>query len=485
MGIISVEQFDTGLDVRKGASTAPASTMRVLNNAYVTIGKSIKKRPGLKLFSAVPLYSAGLVAANGFLNVFSSPAFVSPAISINWAVIRNITLSDTSPMITPIIGVRFAQMFNGFLYVVANYANNVTQHHYVDGNADTRVLDPACPQSDVVVYGASKLYCAAGSDVVFCSVNNPRSWTMPVGIASPSTAGMLAVGKQQAFGSISVSALGLFKGMLTVFFNDSIQMWSVDPNPANDRKIDTLGAGCAYKFSLANMVNDLFFMSHNGVRSITRSTTMMGNWQDFDIGSQIDSLISEVRGSDMYADYTHGIYLNSLGQYWVWRSHLGKTVAFVFSFSQSAGLSAWSRYEFGVVFDALVELNGVVYVRVGGFIYTLDSATYQDEISGAIPLPIVVNLETAFIDMQSPQALKQIYGLDYVVQGTAELKMRYDPRDPTQVTYPIVISGDSRPGQLTSVELCSTHCALSITHSAKEAFELSQFSLHFNKLGTR
>lgn len=391
--------------------------------------------------------------------------------------LANYPLAVANPALSHI---DFAQYINGYLYVVAEYDNRFVQHHYFDGNPDSRVLDNKCPHTDIVTYGASKVYCADGQDVVFCSVSNPRDWQIPLTAASTSTGGMIAVGRQQSAGAIIVSAIGMFKGMLAVFFDDSLQLWSVDPNPANDRKIDALAAGCAHKLSLANMTNDLFFFSHNGVRSITRAQSMASNWMDFDVGSQVDALTNEVRGNDSMGDYTQAIYLGMLGQYWIWRASAGKTIAYVFSFSQSVGLSAWSRYEFGMAFDAIVQLNGLVYIRSGGNVYTLDADVFTD---AGVPIP--VQLDTAFVDMQSPNLLKQVYALDYVTQGTAQLQFKYDPRNPSYVTPPITISGDSRPSALTSVELCSTHAALSLTHNADEAFELSAFTLYYNKLGER
>lgn len=608
MGMLAVNEFDAGLDVRKSASTAPASTMRVLTNAYITTGKSIKKRPGLLLRIALTAGTKGLIAGNGILHTFydsattithtdaffaahqltpvsaAIPAAATPtgtaaqqasaeqaaatasvaalttqlaaanadipvkaaalaaaqASPYNvgmiatgggaipqvyldaWAAVAaantalavatsardalvsalaaaNTRLATANAAVTAgivaaqnaqmtldplavaapaLTGIDFASNINGYLYLVADYANKFVQHHYLDTATDTRVLDVNCPHSDIVTYGASKLYCGTGQDVAFCSVGNPRNWQAQTTAASTNTGGFLPVGRQQSSGSINVSALGMFKGMLMVFFNDSLQMWVVDVNPANDKKLDTLGVGCANKLSVANMVNDLFFLSASGVRSITRSTTIAGNWQDFDIGSQIDKIVGEVRGNDVLSDYTKANYLTSLGQYWVWKASGTKTVAYVFSFSQSAQISAWSRYEFNLPFDAMTELNGVVYIRSGDAVYQLDAATYTDNGTA-----IAVSLETAFVDMQSPQDLKQIYGLDYVVQGTASLQFKYDPRDPTLITPPMTISGDSRPGALDPVELCSTHAALVFSHTANEPFELSDFVLHFNTLG--
>jgi hypothetical protein len=49
MPSIMFKDFQGGLDLRQGSTVADANRLRVLKNAYVTTGKSIKKRPALKL----------------------------------------------------------------------------------------------------------------------------------------------------------------------------------------------------------------------------------------------------------------------------------------------------------------------------------------------------------------------------------------------------------------------------------------------------
>lgn len=46
MPSLTIDKFDGGLDLRKGAAVADANRLRELLNAYVTTGHHIKKRPG-------------------------------------------------------------------------------------------------------------------------------------------------------------------------------------------------------------------------------------------------------------------------------------------------------------------------------------------------------------------------------------------------------------------------------------------------------
>ena len=62
MPAITFDRFDGGLDVRQLASSADANRLRTLKNAYVTTGRTIRKRPGLRRVSRVTKASRGCPA---------------------------------------------------------------------------------------------------------------------------------------------------------------------------------------------------------------------------------------------------------------------------------------------------------------------------------------------------------------------------------------------------------------------------------------
>jgi len=134
MKSITFDKFDIGLDLRKGASVSDASRMRVLQNAYVTIGKVLRKRPGISLvetFTGSEAGTKGLVSGNGKLNTFveGPPAGHANAL-FKMNRLAHPTLSQD------INDIDLGDIFGGFLYVSALYADSSRYHHYLDTEGD-------------------------------------------------------------------------------------------------------------------------------------------------------------------------------------------------------------------------------------------------------------------------------------------------------------------------------------------------------------
>lgn len=80
MPAITYKEWGGGLDRRLPLGVQDANRLWQLKNAYITSGKKIAKRPGLKLVSAAMSGSVGLVALNGVPTVFieSGTSFSAP-----------------------------------------------------------------------------------------------------------------------------------------------------------------------------------------------------------------------------------------------------------------------------------------------------------------------------------------------------------------------------------------------------------------------
>lgn len=134
MKAITFDKFDIGLDLRKGASVSDASRMRVLRNAYVTIGKVLRKRPGLQLietFTGAETGTVGLVAGNGKLNTFIETV---PAGHLNALFKMNRLAHPVSA--EPVTSIDTGDIFDGYLYVCASYQSGDRYHHYLDTEED-------------------------------------------------------------------------------------------------------------------------------------------------------------------------------------------------------------------------------------------------------------------------------------------------------------------------------------------------------------
>ncbi len=462
---ITFDRFDFGLDLRKGASTSDANRLRVLKNAYTTEGRTIRKRPGTTLIATLEAGTTGLFAGNGKLHTFyggtGTITHANPLFQAN-----NIRSKTTASL--ALSTVYWADVFNGFMYVAAEYTTNEINHHYLDGAAPgaTHIADANCPNTKQVTKISSKIWAIGtnGDTVRFCATNAPRNWTLA------SDAGFIPVGLQQS-GANQATALGFYTNRLVVHFADSSQIWQVDVDPAKHAFLQAVDVGATLPYSHANMAGDEFFLSPAGVRTITRQDVTT-NLIDADVGSPIDREL--LKGNFIVLANAKAQYYRGGGQYWLYSGNK----AVVYTFSRTSGVSAWSVYEFPYNLDYLDEYNADLYIRSGNNVYKLDRDVKTD--NGVF---YGVDIELAYLDFKSPGILKQILAMDCVVTGSCDISHRYDPRDTELVTNPpVTVVGDTRPGYLFPVELCVTSLAPVLRNFDDEEFELHQLTYYFDNL---
>lgn len=457
MAAITFADYSSGLDLRKGASVSDANRLRVLDNCYVTTGKTIRKRPGLTVFANLEAGTVGLKSSGGKLNTFYAQGTVTHADTR--FVANKIAHPTTAVDLTKI---HYADSFNGYLYVSAEYVGGSIHHHYIDGTTPTHIADVNCPNTAAVAKKASKIFAVKDDVVRFCKTSNPRDWT------TASDAGFLGVGIQQS-GVTNPTALGEYAGNLVVFFKDSSQVWSVDPDPAQMKIIQGLDVGCPFTHGAANMAGDVFFASYDGIRSITMQSTT-GNMIDVDVGSPIDSLFKVEFGN---ASDVKAFYFRGGGQYWAVN---GRT-AYVYSFSRTSKISAWSRYIFPFSIDDATELDGDLYFRSGNSVFKLNDEAYDDAGNN-----FTVYIEFPYLDFKTPGVMKLIQGMDTVMVGSADMQIKFDARNPEFITPTIQMTGDTRPGEMTAVEVCSVGIAPVITATNNAPFELHAMTFYYENL---
>ena len=458
MSAITFDNYSSGLDVRKGASVSDANRLRVLDNCYVTTGKTIRKRPGLTVFANLEYGTVGLKSAGGKLNTFYSQGTVTHADS---RFVANKIAHPTTPL--DLTKIHYADSFNGYIYVAAEYVGGDIKHHYLDGASPTHIADVNCPNTSSVAKKASKIFAVKDDVVRFCKTSTPRDWT------TASDAGFLGVGTQQS-GVTNPTALGEYAGNLVVFFKDSAQVWTVDPDPAKMTFVQGLDVGCPYPKGAANMAGDVFFASYDGIRSITTQSTT-GNMIDVDVGSPIDGLIkpSLLANSEVKAFYFRGG-----GQYW---AMIGDS-AYVYSFSRTSKISAWSKYTFPFEIDDVTELDGDLYFRSGNSVFLFNENAYND--AGNL---FDVKIEFPYLDFKTPGVMKLIQGMDTVMIGDATMQIKFDARNPEFITPETQMTGDTRPGEMTAVEVCSVGIAPVVISRNDEPFELHAMTFYFSPLG--
>lgn len=518
--VLTYSDFSAGLDVSRLPSVAGANQLRELSNAYVTTGKSVKKRPGTRKVADLEPGTVGLTAGLDKLNTFYGVTPVSHANSLFHA--HKLPFPGSNKEVAKI---HFGDVFLGFLYVVAEYADGSVRHFYLDdpgawsasttytqgqtrrpttGQGDLRftvttagtsgaseptwpttiggtvsdgtvtwtaqslaISDANCPNSKSALIAASKIFATDGDVVRFSGTNAPRDWT------KASDAGFLPTGLQ-VVSSGNALGLGRFNKYLAVFQRDAVQLWNVDPDPANMSYYNGLpGLGTQYPKSIGNLSGDIYFLSDQGFRSVTLLVQTQ-NMRDLDVGSPIDPLVQPFLAANPNVNPT-AMYYPAQGQY---ICAMGSRI-WVYTFSRTAKISAWSTYDLrGINVDYVASLDGTLYIRDGDSVYALDPTVFDD-----VGLTFDVRVSLPYLDMKAPGVLKQIVGVDAVFSGTALVSFGYDPNDPTQVTEELTLAQNTQPGELTPAEITATNVSPIIRHSAPEAFELAAVNLLYQPLG--
>ena len=150
MPTITYDRFDGGLDVRQLSTSADANRLRELENAFVTTGRTIRKRAGLKRVGRIQVGTFGLFSGLGKLWTFST--FNAEHLNLP-KLLSHAKLDD--PFDVGIKRIVQVEVFQGFLYVVCQYNNGEYRHHYLDGSASTLIADANCPHTPQIIKNSS------------------------------------------------------------------------------------------------------------------------------------------------------------------------------------------------------------------------------------------------------------------------------------------------------------------------------------------
>jgi len=292
----------------------------------------------------------------------------------------------------------------------------------------TKALDPSAP----IYWGASrvtnttpscaltfktKAHVGSGSSMFFSAVNNPNKWGQD-GVG----AGFINMSNSSG-GNEVVTALSLYQGNLAAFSRRTVQIWTIDTDPANNRQGQVLSNTGAFGPRSVVSVGDIdvFYLSDSGVRSL-RARDSSNAAVVNDVGTPIDNLIlSDI--SDMTFDQKAScpaVIEPIDGRYWV---AIGDKI-YVYSYFPSSQVAAWSTYEPGHTFTDFTTKDGKVYAKEGQYVYVyggLDGNSYDDD---------EVEVILPYLDGGKPAHMKTLMGLDMTCEGEWEVEIGMDPISP-------------------------------------------------------
>ena len=380
--------------------------------------------------------------------------------------------ASTDGSIVNIISKEGGVSYNGKTVVITK-AGDVTFDQYgmttLDGGADASTLAGYSPGGYVLTV-KSKMHSVSDSLWHFSAIDKPWEWNAT---ASPDFAGFVNL-SNNARGSEDLKAIANYYSNLAIFAEQAVQIWFVDPDPANLQQIQvlhntgTIAANSVVEFG----DSDVFYLDSSGIRSLKARDSSNAAFVE-DIGNPIDSLIQEEIQTNLDASRKAvGILSPKDGRYLL---AIG-TKVYVFSYYPSSKISAWSVYEPGFTIQHWAYDGDQMLCRGDdNKLYSLGGAnnTTYDNSTVTVQLP--------FLDGGKPATSKDFYGLDAVVENDWDV---YVSTDPTDITSNEQIGTIDRTtyglGRVTMTGY-STHLAVKMVCSKSGSAKIGNLAVHYEQ----
>jgi hypothetical protein len=355
----------------------------------------------------------------------------------------------------------------GTLEVGDRYAVKLNVNEYGAGDNPEKVA------TRLITFN-TKLYAYIDSKVYFSSIGDCTLWRSQI-----LGAGFINVSTVEG-GSLTVIGAARYQAGLAFYADDTIQTWTIDPDPALnavDRTMMNTGT-IAGRSAITYGNNDSFYLARSGLRSLQART--LGTTVPFvsDSGNAIDSLlIARMRelGPTVTASAIGAIELVD-GRYTL---ALGNTV-YVLSYFPASKINGWSWYEPGFVADWVSVDAGKMYIRSGNTIYLYggdDGNTYDSDATDMyevrVGLPFLSGKRVA--DDKTVKSYEVSSVNEWLVEALV------DSRDEGRKIVLGVINGDTIPDETHPADFDGTSFAMQFTCSQPGPASLTAFALDYDE----
>jgi hypothetical protein len=473
-----LEDFRSGLDVRRPSLVAPAGTLSTLTNAHLSAGGDIEKRYAFTKAATVDPTSFGLAGIGTTLYVFTQGPAAAQTVELQSratpVTVETITL--VLPAGKTAERLLDWDLYDGKIYSVIR-ATDGSNHHFYGTTyvADVhKTYDPA--PHHIRVY-KNKIYGITKDKICFSALDNPLIW-------DPNSTDTTAVGQGfilasgQNGSSDFLVGLEIYYDQLAVASRYSTQIWEVDADPKNNNLRQTLrSAGTVAPNSMLQYGSgDVLYLHDSGIRSL-RAKDSSNAAAVSDIGSPIDPTIQKLiktRPEDTYITQSIALIEPNTGRFWmIFRDRI-----YVLSYFPGPKVTAWSEYIPEFQTDYAVVAQSQIVLRSGNDLYVyggLDGATYDD---------CEVSVEVPWLTAGKPATVKGYTGIDLAAWGEWSVSAGFEPNAP-DAREPVCIISQPTLGGLGSVALqgVSTHVALSLKNKALGPATLSAIALHYISTG--
>lgn len=331
-----------------------------------------------------------------------------------------------------------------------------------------RVEDPNCPNSKVVLIGASKVFAGNGDTVPYSATVAPKDWS------SANDAGFLPTGLQN-YGANPVAAMGLYRGNLAVFNAEAFQLWQIDEDPSSMSLLDALPIGSTQHRAIAAVGNDLLFLASQGVRSVGIAASST-NFQAGDVGMPIDPLVQAWLADP--AVVPRGLYFPAAGQYWLMFARDGQTEVFVYTMTQIGQVGAWSRYVFPFEVHTWAIQGDSLYLRSADRIYRMVDGAVGDELEPGVFTPFQGVIQWPWLDFGPAGVTKMLYGFEVVGRGKVGIQIGFDQTNGGAFTPAYEVDPDTLTGGPVPMAMAAPTFSVRLVYDGAQAWQWNAFGLY-------
>ena len=466
MPVYSIQDFKSGLDLRKSYATAPAGSLRTLRNCFISAGAEIEKRSAFILYGPAQVGSFGALSRNGeFFVVVNGPSGITdwqPGLPGGTALAGVISL----PFPVPMSRVADWDLFNGQFYIVMAGTNGLYYHFY----NQVQVTDPMATASSVRTFGG-KMYGVDGRVFRGSAINDPTHWTPPGGTVNDGS----FYNDLSAYDADSTNLIGLevYLGNMAIFSSLSTQIWSLHGDPSLNQFVQLLrSTGLLASQGLVQFGQDVLYVSSHGVRSLkvqnislTAGTT--------DIGTPIDEIFRQLiiqNGAAWFAGARTLIQPRS-GRVLV----ILPDRIYVLSTFQEPTITAWSVFDAPFNFVDACVADPWVLIRGSDnnlYIYGSDVAAVYDTTQAEVITPA--------LNCDSPSKNKLFHAFDVGAEGAWTLSVGCDPNNQATEEDVATFTGSTYVNPTMSMPESSTHISLRFRSTDPSRARLGQVNLLFS-----
>ena len=483
-----IANFQNGIDARKDLMTAPAGTMRTLQNCHITPGGEIEKRSAFIPWGNAGSTCLGLVSFNaGCYAVYADLA--AGAAGTTTPPASDGSAPGAIHVGVPAAGVTLQELyhwdiFEGKVFMTFLGYNGTSYQTY--SYYDAQYVPEADGRCSTCRTYKEKMYGVAGRYLFFSAVGDPTKWVDPPpvgGVTTHNGSGFISIGSNDS-DSENLVAMEVYYDKMAIFSSLGCQLWFLDPDPSLNQYYQTLrDAGTLSRQSVRQYVaNDVYFLGAHGIRSL-RARDLTTTAAVADVGSPLDPIIQNLIATRGYwggvfdMGSVQTILSPRTGRIWM----AAYDTIFVLSNFASPNISAWSTYVPGFS----IAKQGIVFADP--FVYLMDTNfnLYKFGSYGALTYDSCpVEFDTPALSFEKPSTFKFYNGFDAICRADPgspwNVQMCFDTNQPGPPFDQIcAIEGPTTDIGRIPVSGRGTHVQVKVTHQAPGPATFAKMMIHY------